>query len=307
MRKYVLLLIVPLMLLNCSKDENGEDVSASQTDDFFILSELVAEDLSAVNARSSQPGATADNPIVVSSDTFIDHVKYPIDICNFGVNEDFPVERFQGLFYGLPRNSVSSAPSIYRLTSDGCYVQIPNDQVSSDFNTVEFQFGLFYEIFGVTVRLSDPFSRTRGFWFTDIEDSDQVSEVTFTRDGSITFGTAIDFPYGTDLDCSNTIDFPSGSYVVTQFPEGQRAVREFNGQNFLYVSTGLGFNFTGTCGSGNSGGGEPTIPEEVQDICENVPDFVRFTRYKRGDQVVFMDYLFTKTSRSWRREGKCGI
>lgn len=296
MKNFLLLFVLPLMLLNCSNDENDLELSSSEENDLIVLTELVNK---ANKSSSTKAGDSAENPIVVSSNTFVDHVNYTIPICGID-NNQFALESFGGLFYGLPTTSgVSSAPTIYALTSTGCYERILNSD-AVNLSRFEFKFGLYYEIFGVVVRLSDPRDRTRGFWFADIENSNQVRRVTFNQDGSSTFSDPRDFPYQTGLNCSNAISFPTGSYVTTQFPSGQRAVREIDGQNFLYVSTGLGFVFSGTCSDGDN------APVVVNDICLGVAPFNASTRYKNGDQVVFDGYLFTKVRRSWRREGKCG-
>ncbi|MGB5943376.1 MAG: hypothetical protein WBG71_10880 [Leeuwenhoekiella sp.] len=304
MKNYLsLLLFLPLLFVNCSDDETIDELSsedltteaATSKSDFDQLSFLVRQ-------ASSELGTTADNPIVIGADTFVDHVDYVVPICGIE-NNTFPTNRFAGVFYGSPLASgVSSAPSRYRETSAGCFELIPRDESTP--TVIEYKFNTYYEIFGVVVRLSDPLDRARGFWFADIDNSNQVRRVEFNSNGTFTLGSPIDFPYEVGVDCSNAIDFPTGSYVVNQFPAGQRAVRNLEGQDFLYVSTGLGFSFFGTCGSADSSGGD--TPPVATDICDGIPLFNQRTRYKNGDQVVFDGYLFTKVKRSWRRDGKCG-
>ena len=55
-------------------------------------------------------------------------------------------------------------------------------------------------------------------------------------------------------------------------------------------------------------GDPPSLPVVIDepDICEGVPAWQRGTRYRRGDQVVFRNFLFTRVRRGWRRERECG-
>lgn len=307
MKNYLFLFVLSLALFNCSQNDPSEDLINEEVvvDDFTELSRLASK------ADSDKAGSSEDNPIVVGADTFIDHVRYVIPICNIP-NNTFALEHFGGTFFGSS-SGTNTRRSRYRLNSSGCGELIPDGEVVSA--ETEFRFGVFYEINGIVVRIFDPFNVQNGFWFTSIPNSDQVRKVTFFANGTFQLGATIDFPFQTDLDCSNAIDYPSGNFVVSQFPRGQRAVRFIANQNFLYVSDGGGFRFLGSCATdgsggstdGNTGGDTVTPPAPVVvDICDGIDSFNRFTRYRRGDQVTFRGFLFQKTRRSWRNLGECG-
>ncbi|QCX00977.1 hypothetical protein FGM00_12960 [Aggregatimonas sangjinii] len=288
MKKISIMLVITCFLVSCNKEDVNQDVPAENLEFADPLSNMV-EDLSSVSARSTTNSAS--NPVVITAETFVDFVDYTIPICDIG---PFKLERFNGLFYGLPNGTTSSAPTIWDLTDEGCYARVSSSGGSGQ---EEFQFGLYYEIFGIVVQKSEPLNRTRGFWFTEIDNSDQVRKVTFFEDGSFELGLPMANPIQTDLNCSGAGTFPTGNFFASDFPRGERLVRNLNDQNLLYESLGNGLRFLGICGEG----------EIVTDICADVEPFNRSTRYRRGDQVVYRNFLFTRVRRGWRRDGRCGI
>ena len=314
--KFILILLF-VGIASCTKEE----VPSENPDANTSLSPL--EDMQVDLLQESKnvaPGNSPENPIVVAADAFIDYVVYELQPCD----GDEPLEymRSQGQFYREFLHTVGLGAAVWRFSDDGCIENAGS--LGTPIN--EYQAGLYYQIYGEVVSRSTfglgivpskyPDRQATGFWFRELPDSDQVQKVFFSADGNKEFGEIVDAPYERNIDCSKLVAYDVVNNVpdeIADMTEERFVLRSHKGRfspsNAVYTAifdyqanATLRFYFASFRGFCAADSGEP-----IADPCEDVAPFHFLGQYKRGDQVTYRGYLFTKLrrGRGWRREAKC--
>ncbi len=281
MKNLLLPLFITLLIVSCNTEEILDDAAVTGE----------PGDIAQQEAKS-EPGSSADNPIVVTA-RFVDLVRYTVTTCdanNQPNSRSLTPLRLRGVFY-IPYKANIGPERFFKETNvDGCFTE----SRTGSFGASEYKFGVYYEIYGEVVRLGQPVS-TRSYWFKDIPNSNQIQRVTFSEDGSKTYSAPLDFPYEENLNCTGLKPFPTNFAKV---PSGTRGTRVIHGQTFVYEFNGTSsIQFVGLC-TGTSTG-------PVDDICEGVEVWVRGKRYVNGDKVTYNGVLFEVINGRWVRQGPC--
>jgi hypothetical protein len=275
-----LLILLAITIVACTKPENSND------------SEFSTNELNLSPAENSVNRAAAlgseENPIIVPDDAYIDKVDYTLTSCNGGKSI---ARRIDGFFWIYDPN-ITFVLNQYELTSTGCLKQNESKKPL----ITEFEFNLFYKIFGEVVTLGPPLEKGTPFNFKSwykVLPNNQIQYAHFFENRTVKFENPIRDP-NLGFDCT-------GIKVVKELISDGLKLGDsvvYNGQIWKLSELSerqTSFEFVGKCTPGTI---EPGV-------CNGIPAWVFGKKYVAGDKVVFSNTLYTKLAIGWEKGPKC--